>query len=161
MAFRLFSSAFPEGGLIPTLHTGEGADLSPTLEWSGEPAGTKSFALIVDDPEGIRDNLERAAKYACYALVNKLVFHEALLKRYAGKLDKLSVPEHIDKGEELYPHLEKYFLEAKEVTADYETVFGEDHTGIGNRIPFYSDQAVPHAFYGQKKFIILLEGQMR
>ena len=30
------------------------------------------------------------------------------------------------------------------VTADYETVFGEDHTGIGNRIPFYSDQAVPH-----------------
>ena len=100
--------------------------------------------LIVDDPEGIRDNLERAAKYACYALVNKLVFHEALLKRYAGKMDKLSVPEHIDKGEELYPHLEKYFLEAKEVTADYETVFGEDHTGIGNRIPFYSDQAVPH-----------------
>jgi len=51
MAFRLFSSAFPEGGLIPTLHTGEGADLSPTLEWSGEPAGTKSFALIVDDPD--------------------------------------------------------------------------------------------------------------
>lgn len=100
--------------------------------------------LIVDDPEGIRDNLERAAKYACYALVNKLVFHEALLKRYAGKMDKLSFPEHIDKGEELYPHLEKYFLEAKEVTADYETVFGEDHTGIGNRIPFYSDQAVPH-----------------
>ena len=37
--------------------------------------------LIVDDPEGKRDNLERAAKYACYALVNKLVFHEALLKR--------------------------------------------------------------------------------
>ena len=100
--------------------------------------------LIVDDPEGIRDNLERAAKYACYALVNKLVFHEALLKRYAGKMDKLSVPEHIDKGEELYPHLEKYFLEAKEVTADYETVFGEDHTGIGNRIPFYSDHAVPY-----------------
>ena len=100
--------------------------------------------LIVDDPDGIRDNLERAAKYASYALVNKRVFHEALLKRYAGKMDKLSVPEHIDKGEELYPHLEKYFLEAKEVTADYETVFGEDHTGIGNRIPFYSDHAVPY-----------------
>ena len=100
--------------------------------------------LIVDDPEGVRYNLERAAKYACYALVNKLVFHEALLKRYVGKMAKLSVPEHIDKGEDLYPHLEKYFLEAKEVTADYETVFGEDYTGIGNRIPFYSDHAVPH-----------------
>jgi len=84
------------------------------------------------------------SKYACYALVNKLVFHEALLKCYAGKMDKLTVPEHIDKGGELYPHLEKYFLEPKEVTADYETVFGEDHTGIGNRIPFYSDHAVPY-----------------
>jgi hypothetical protein len=28
---------------------------------------------ILDDPEGIKDNLERAAKFACYALVNKLV----------------------------------------------------------------------------------------
>ncbi|HOK45346.1 MAG TPA: YbhB/YbcL family Raf kinase inhibitor-like protein [Bryobacteraceae bacterium] len=51
MAFKLMSSAFPEGGTIPKLHTCEGADLSPALEWSGEPAGTKSFALIVDDPD--------------------------------------------------------------------------------------------------------------
>ncbi len=100
--------------------------------------------LIVDDPEGVRDNLDRAAKYACYALVNKLVFHEALLKRYAGKIAKLSAPEHLAQGEDLRLHLEGYFQEAKEVTADYETVFGEDHTGIGNRIPFYADRAVPH-----------------
>jgi Raf kinase inhibitor-like YbhB/YbcL family protein len=51
MAFQLFSSAFPEGGLVPRLHTGDGADLSPALEWSGEPQGVKSFALIVDDPD--------------------------------------------------------------------------------------------------------------
>jgi Raf kinase inhibitor-like YbhB/YbcL family protein len=51
MAFRLIISAFPEGGTIPQLHTCEGADLSPALEWSGEPAGTQSFALIVDDPD--------------------------------------------------------------------------------------------------------------
>jgi len=100
--------------------------------------------LIVDDPDGVRDNLERAAKYACYALVNKLVFHEALLKRYAGKMAKLSAPEHLTQGEELRLHLEGYFQEAKVVTADYETVFGEDHTGIGNRIPFYAGRAVPH-----------------
>ncbi len=51
MAFQLVISAFPDGGMIPKLHTCEGADLSPPLEWSGEPAGTRSFALIVDDPD--------------------------------------------------------------------------------------------------------------
>lgn len=100
--------------------------------------------LIDVDPEAVRDNLERAAKYACYALVNKIVFHEALLKRYAGMMEKLSVDNNIKKGDDLYPRLEKYFLQAKEVTKDYETVFGEEHTGIGNRIPFYSDHAVPY-----------------
>jgi Raf kinase inhibitor-like YbhB/YbcL family protein len=51
MAFQLFSAAFANGGRIPDLHTCQGADLSPALEWSGEPAGTRSFALIVDDPD--------------------------------------------------------------------------------------------------------------
>jgi Raf kinase inhibitor-like YbhB/YbcL family protein len=51
MAFKLMSSAFPEGNAIPKLYTGEGADRSPALEWSGEPEATKSFALIVDDPD--------------------------------------------------------------------------------------------------------------
>jgi Raf kinase inhibitor-like YbhB/YbcL family protein len=51
MAFRLNTGAFAEGGAIPKLHTCEGADLSPALEWTGEPAGTQSFALIMDDPD--------------------------------------------------------------------------------------------------------------
>ncbi len=100
--------------------------------------------LIVDDPEGVRDNLERAAKYACYAMVNKLVFHEALLKRYADKMERLSVQDHVDKGEDLRLCLAKFFLQARAVTDDYETVFGEDHSEIGNRIPFYSDHAVSY-----------------
>lgn len=100
--------------------------------------------VIYSDPEGIRDNLERTAKFSCYTLVNKLVFYEALLKRYGSKLDKLCIPEHINKGENLRLHLEGYFAEAKKVTNDYETVFGEEHALIGNRIPFYSDSAVPH-----------------
>jgi len=99
---------------------------------------------ILDDQEGINDNLERASKYACYALVNKLVFHEALLKRYGVKMDRLAVPEHIDTGDPLRLHLETYFENAKNVTGDYETVFGEDHKAIENRIPFYSDSATPY-----------------
>lgn len=51
MHLKLLISAFPEGGTIPRLHTGEGADLSPAIEWSGAPAETQSFALIVDDPD--------------------------------------------------------------------------------------------------------------
>ncbi|MCS6952388.1 MAG: YbhB/YbcL family Raf kinase inhibitor-like protein [Bryobacterales bacterium] len=51
MAFQLKSPSFREGDLIPKLHTCDGGDLSPALEWDGEPAGTQSFALIVDDPD--------------------------------------------------------------------------------------------------------------
>jgi hypothetical protein len=96
---------------------------------------------IVVDPERIRDNLDRAAKFSCYALVNRLVFYEALMKRYGAQLSKASVPEHIEKGDDLRLHLEAYFADAKKVTGDYETVFGEDHTNIGSRVPFYSDQS--------------------
>ena len=48
---KLIISAFSEAGQIPKLHTCEGADISPSIEWSGEPGGTQSFALIVDDPD--------------------------------------------------------------------------------------------------------------
>lgn len=47
----LTSAAFRDHGAIPTKHTCEGADVSPALAWSGAPAGTQSFALIVDDPD--------------------------------------------------------------------------------------------------------------
>ena len=45
------SSAFGNGEMIPVKHTCDGADFSPSLEWSAAPAGTKSFALICDDPD--------------------------------------------------------------------------------------------------------------
>src|SRR5579863_5376862 len=51
MALKLTVSAFQEGAAIPKQYTCEGSDLSPSIEWSGEPAGTQSFALIVDDPD--------------------------------------------------------------------------------------------------------------
>ncbi|MBI3722402.1 YbhB/YbcL family Raf kinase inhibitor-like protein [bacterium] len=51
MALSLTSKAFSQNGSIPALHTSDGKDVSPPLAWSGAPAGTKSFALIVDDPD--------------------------------------------------------------------------------------------------------------
>ena len=51
MALRITSPAFSEGGPIPSKYTCEGQDISPPLAWSGAPPNTKSFALIVDDPD--------------------------------------------------------------------------------------------------------------
>jgi Raf kinase inhibitor-like YbhB/YbcL family protein len=51
MSLTLSSPAFAPAGEIPTRYTCEGDDVSPPLAWSAPPAGSKSFALIVDDPD--------------------------------------------------------------------------------------------------------------
>jgi hypothetical protein len=51
MSLTLTSSAFSDGGEMPTHCTCEGDDLSPDLAWSGLPEGTHSLVLIVDDPD--------------------------------------------------------------------------------------------------------------
>lgn len=51
MTPALTSTVFAHQGEIPALYTCEGDDVSPPLAWSGFPAATKSFLLIVDDPD--------------------------------------------------------------------------------------------------------------
>ena len=51
MALSLSSPAFAHGTAMPARFTCQGEDLSPPLETSGAPPGTKSLALIVDDPD--------------------------------------------------------------------------------------------------------------
>ena len=51
MAFILTSAAFKDGAPIPGKYTCDGVDVSPPLTWSGAPAGTRSVALIADDPD--------------------------------------------------------------------------------------------------------------
>jgi Raf kinase inhibitor-like YbhB/YbcL family protein len=51
MSFTLKSADFANGADIPKRFTCSGEDRSPALAWSGAPAGTKSFALTVDDPD--------------------------------------------------------------------------------------------------------------
>jgi Raf kinase inhibitor-like YbhB/YbcL family protein len=48
---QLVSPAFTDRGDIPARFTCEGDDTAPPLAWSDAPAGTRSFALIVDDPD--------------------------------------------------------------------------------------------------------------
>lgn len=48
---KLSSAAFDRGGVIPSVHTGEGEDVSPALKWSGAPSEARSFAVICHDPD--------------------------------------------------------------------------------------------------------------
>ncbi len=50
-ALTLTSDAFADNETIPTEHTCSGDDISPPLAWSGVPADTGAFALLVDDPD--------------------------------------------------------------------------------------------------------------
>lgn len=49
--FAIDSPAFRDGGEIPRKYTCEGKNISPPLNWNKPPRGTKSFVLIVDDPD--------------------------------------------------------------------------------------------------------------
>ena len=51
MNIKVSSSAFVEGGTIPSKYTCDGDDISPPLQWEGVPDGTVSIALICDDPD--------------------------------------------------------------------------------------------------------------
>ena len=51
MSLKLTSSAFTHQGDIPARYTCDGEDISPPLTWTDLPTGTKSLALVVDDPD--------------------------------------------------------------------------------------------------------------
>jgi Raf kinase inhibitor-like YbhB/YbcL family protein len=54
MTFTLSSPAFTDGDAIPKRFARKGNNLSPPLEWHDAPAGTKSFVLLVEDPDAPR-----------------------------------------------------------------------------------------------------------
>jgi Raf kinase inhibitor-like YbhB/YbcL family protein len=51
MAFVIESPAFRNGEPIPTKYTRDGQNLSPPLRWTGAPADTRSYVVIVEDPD--------------------------------------------------------------------------------------------------------------
>lgn len=61
--FKLSSSDFTDGQRIPQVHTCDGADQSPQLSWGDPPPGTKSLALIMDDPDAPNGSFAHWAAY--------------------------------------------------------------------------------------------------
>jgi len=51
MPMIITTPSFKHEGNIPARHTCDGLNISPIIEWSGIPTGTKSLALVVDDPD--------------------------------------------------------------------------------------------------------------
>lgn len=51
MNFLLRSPAFPDGSPIPERYTRDGDNVAPPLEWSDAPEGTRSYVLVVEDPD--------------------------------------------------------------------------------------------------------------
>ena len=54
MTIAVSSSAFAAGQPIPKKYTADGADVSPPLNWSDLPSGTRELALVCDDPDAPR-----------------------------------------------------------------------------------------------------------
>jgi Raf kinase inhibitor-like YbhB/YbcL family protein len=54
-SLQVRSSDFSDGGAIPRRFTCDGADVSPNLQWTAAPAGAKSFAIVMDDPDASAD----------------------------------------------------------------------------------------------------------
>jgi len=84
------------------------------------------------------ENEERAARFSCYVLVNRLCFYNALRRKYAS-LPRLQVPNSLITAAMLERRLDRAFAQAKKLTGDYETVFDGD---FGDRLPLLADEAV-------------------
>ncbi|MGD8780923.1 MAG: YbhB/YbcL family Raf kinase inhibitor-like protein [Ignavibacteria bacterium] len=69
---KITSTAFDEGAMIPRKYTCDDIDISPPLQWSNEPEGTKVFAIICDDPDAPMGTWVHWVLYNLPADTNKL-----------------------------------------------------------------------------------------
>ncbi|MFD1613318.1 class I SAM-dependent DNA methyltransferase [Sphingomonas tabacisoli] len=138
-----FVHAFDSFLVLPILNASRAL-----IEHDRSPATREALNRWMRDEQGwtlVGDRAEllaRAAKFAVYGVANKLVFYDALRKRFSG-LPPLVVDPSVDTGEALIDKLATFFDTAREETGDYETIFGEAGGGIGTRIPFYDSVVVP------------------
>ncbi len=67
---QLTSSAFTDGGAIPSRHTGESDDVSPALSWTPGESTTKSYAIICHDPDAPRIDTNGTYGFVHWVLYN-------------------------------------------------------------------------------------------
>jgi Raf kinase inhibitor-like YbhB/YbcL family protein len=72
MALVLRSSEFAAGEAIPTLYSRGGRNVSPPLEWSGAPPETRSYVILVEDPDAPRGTFRHWAAYDIPATTREL-----------------------------------------------------------------------------------------
>jgi len=89
MSFQLTSTSFSHEGEIPKQYTCEGEDISVQLAWSGAPEGTRSYALIADDPDAPDPEAPKMV-YVHWVLYN--------IPADAGGLAENIAPEDLPKG---------------------------------------------------------------
>jgi Raf kinase inhibitor-like YbhB/YbcL family protein len=84
VSIKIRSTAFEPDGSIPSKYTCEDRDLSPPLGWSGAPPETKTFALIVDDPDA-PDPAKPQRVYVHWVVYNLPATTVALLENASKK----------------------------------------------------------------------------
>ena len=63
MTLTVSSPAFSHNQQIPGQFSRDGGNVSPLIEWQGVPHGTRSFALVVEDPDAPRGTFRHWAAY--------------------------------------------------------------------------------------------------
>ncbi|RMD45353.1 MAG: YbhB/YbcL family Raf kinase inhibitor-like protein [Aquificota bacterium] len=71
MGIVVKSSDFKNGGYIPVKYTCDGTDISPEISWSNFPENTKSFVIIMDDPDAPVGTFTHWIVYDIPANINK------------------------------------------------------------------------------------------
>ena len=99
----------------------------------------RNLGVTISEEES-QDNLQRAAKYSCYVVTNRIVFYDALRRKYPKRLKPLAIPSTVKSGRNLHQRLKAAFEEAEKVTEDYETVFQGDE--FGDCLAFLNDASV-------------------
>ena len=145
--FALASSDISEGQPIPAVHTCDGGNQSPALSWDEPPAGTKSLALVMDDPDAPSGIFRHWGAYNISATVRSIPAggaigkqaangfgnsryggpcppkghgpHRYLFKLYALDVERLAVPLDA-KVEQVEAEAQKHQLGLAELTGTYE-----------------------------------------
>jgi len=72
MTLSIKTSAFGQNQRIPAQFTRDGENVSPPMEWQDAPAGTRSYALVVEDPDAPKGTFRHWAAYDIPADIHRL-----------------------------------------------------------------------------------------